>query len=164
MIAALDVQYDDAAGTAVCAAVVFEFWSDPQPEFEHVVRTTGVAPYEPGAFYKRELPCLSAVLAALPVAPRIVVIDGYVTLGDQPGLGMHLWEALGRTAAVVGVAKTKFHSAAAKEVMRRNSRVPLYITAVAIDVDKAAARVASMAGPHRIPSLLKRADQLARGR
>jgi deoxyribonuclease V len=164
MIAALDVHYDDRTAGATGAAVLFEAWADAQSHSEHVVRTGGVAPYEPGAFYKRELPCLLAVLKSLPAAPSIVAIDGYVTLGDKPGLGTHLWEALERRTPIIGVAKTRFHSAAAKEVLRGGSLSPLYVTAVGIDLDEAAAHIQAMVGPHRIPTLLKRVDQLARGR
>jgi deoxyribonuclease V len=164
MIAALDVQYDDANAAAVCAAVVFTDWSDVGPQSEHVVRTTGVAPYEPGSFYKRELPCLRSILAELPLAPSTIVIDGYVMLGDRPGLGMHLWEALDRRTRVIGVAKTRFHAATAQELLRGGSLSPLYVTAVGLDVGIAAANIAAMAGPNRIPRLLKRVDQLARGR
>ena len=164
MLVALDVQYDDATAAATSAAVVFNAWDDAEPQSQHVVRTTGIAPYEPGAFFKRELPCLLAVLESLPAAPSIVVIDGYVTLGDKPGLGAHLWEALERRSPIIGVAKTKFHSAAAKELLRGGSLSPLYVTAVGIDLDDAAAHIQAMAGPHRIPTLLKRVDHLARGR
>jgi deoxyribonuclease V len=164
MIAALDVQYDEPTAAATSAVVTFATWTDAEPHAEHVVRTMGIAPYEPGAFYKRELPCLLAVLESLPAAPSIVVIDGYVTLGDKPGLGSHLWEAIERRTPIIGVAKTRFHSAAAEEVLRGGSRSPLYVTAVGIDLDVAAAHIRSMAGPHRIPTLLKRVDQLARGR
>ena len=43
MIAALDVQYDDATAAATCAAVVFAAWTDAEPHSRHVVRTTGIA-------------------------------------------------------------------------------------------------------------------------
>jgi deoxyribonuclease V len=164
MITALDVQYDEPAGTAVSAAVTFAGWTDAAPLSEHVLPTSGVAPYEPGAFYKRELPCLLAVLAELPTSPELIVIDGYVMLGDRPGLGLHLWESLGRTTPVVGVAKTRFHAATAVEVVRGESRAPLFVTAVGIEASQAAAHIGAMAGANRIPTLLKRVDQLARGR
>jgi deoxyribonuclease V len=164
VIAALDVQYDEPAGTARIAAVVFDDWPAAAASSEHVLTTTGIAPYEPGAFYKRELPCLMAALADLPAPPDVIVIDGYVMLGDRPGLGMHLWEALGRTTPIVGVAKTRFHSAAAVEILRGDSRAPLFVTAVGIDDRKAAEHIRTMPGTYRIPTLLKRVDQLARGR
>ena len=50
-----------------------------------------VAPYEPGAFYKRELPCLMRLLDEVDRALEAVVVDGYVTLGpDQRYAGARL--------------------------------------------------------------------------
>ncbi|HYH68074.1 MAG TPA: endonuclease V [Urbifossiella sp.] len=119
-----------------------------------------VADYEPGSFYRRELPCLLGVLALGP-RPDVVVVDGYVWLaGDVPGLGAHLHAALG--GVVVGVAKTRFASAAAVEVCRGASRSPLFVTAAGAAAEVVAAWVAKMHGPYRVPTLLKRVDALAR--
>ena len=46
--------------------------------------------------------------------------------------------------------------------LRGGSKRPLYLTAAGIDVKQAAALVKSMHGGHRVPALLKRADQLSR--
>jgi len=62
----------------------------------------------------------------------------------------------------VGVAKTRFHSASAIEVYRGLSKTPLFVTAVGMEVAEAAAKVATMAGSHRNPQLLKGVDHLAR--
>lgn len=120
-----------------------------------------MADYEPGAFYRRELPCLLDVLARGPRAD-IVVVDGYVWLGDgKAGLGAHLHAALG--GAVVGVAKTRFAGATdAIAVCRGVSRAPLYVSAAGMSTEEAAAMVAAMHGPYRVPTLLKRVDMLAR--
>ena len=95
-----------------------------------------------------------------------MIIDGYVLLGAQrPGLGAHLHEALGRQVAIIGVAKTKFVRAGPVElVLRGRSRSPLFVTAVGMDVAAAASHIRTMHGPYRIPTLLKRADQLSRGK
>lgn len=162
MFAALDVQYDEAAQKAASAAVTFDRWEALAPAAEHVAICQDIQPYEPGQFFKRELPCLEAVLAQIHEPLAAIVIDGYVTLGDRPGLGWRLWEALGQQVPIIGVAKTKFHSARAAEVLRGQSRVPLHVTAVGIEPNAAAQFVASMAGEFRIPTLLKRVDQLAR--
>lgn len=164
MIACVDVDYREPGAVAAC--VVFGAWTDARPASEAVVELDRVEPYEPGRFYRRELPCLLAVLGALPQPPRTVVVDGYVWLGDEgePGLGAHLYEALDRRAAVVGVAKTRFRDAgAAREVLRGGSRHPLYVTAAGMDANEAARHVREMHGPFRIPTLLKRVDQLCRG-
>ncbi|MCW2502966.1 MAG: hypothetical protein JWO79_1250 [Actinomycetia bacterium] len=129
---------------------------------ERVARLASVAEYRPGAFYERELPAIEAVLAlAGPV--RLLVVDGYVDLDPEgrPGLGAHAHERF--RIPVIGVAKTAFRSATHAIPVRRGSAIrPLYVTAAGLPVDKAAALVAAMAGPHRIPDALKRADSLCR--
>jgi deoxyribonuclease V len=165
MIACVDVDYRDAGATA--AALLFQDWSDEQSMEEIVIPIDSVQPYEPGQFYRRELPCLRAVLAAVRTKPRIIIVDGYVWLGDErhPGLGAHLFEAIGREAAVIGVAKTKFMGAGlVEEVQRGSSQNSLYVTAAGLEPSEAARRIREMRGPFRIPTLLRRVDQLCRGR
>ena len=164
-MACLDVDYREPGAVAAC--VLFRDWTDERPAAEAVVRIESVAPYEPGRFYRRELPCLLAVLEAIDERPGVVVIDGYVWLGDEhdPGLGAHLHRALGGQAAVIGVAKTRFRGARlAREVRRGGSRSPLYVTAAGMDVAEAADQVRGMHGPYRIPTLLKMVDHLCRDR
>jgi deoxyribonuclease V len=159
LIACVDVDYRSVG--AVTAAVWFRGWAASVPECTAVVSIPEVAEYVPGAFYRRELPCLLEVLSRGPRA-EIVVVDGYVWLGKAvAGLGAHLHNALG--CAVVGVAKTRYASDTdAVEVRRGDSSSPLFVSAVGIPVEEAAANVVSMAGPFRIPTLIKEADQLAR--
>ena len=86
MIACVDVDYRDVGAVAAC--VCFQSWSDATSTSETVVQIRDVAPYQSGQFYRRELPCLLAVLKSLSELPQVIVIDGYVWLGDrQPGLG-----------------------------------------------------------------------------
>jgi deoxyribonuclease V len=162
MLVALDVQYDEQARRAASTAVTFADWAALAPAAEYVSICSDIQPYEPGQFFKRELPCLQAVLAKIPDPLAAIVIDAYVQLGDQPGLGQRLWEALDKRVPIIGVAKTKFHSAQPVELLRGESRAPLYVTAVGIALDTAARHIASMAGEFRIPTLLKCVDQLAR--
>jgi deoxyribonuclease V len=165
MIACLDVDYREKEAVAAC--VMARDWPDSKPAAKAVVRIDEVEPYEPGRFFRRELPCLLAVLEAIHTRPEVVIIDGYVWLGDErdPGLGAHLYEALGRQAAVIGVAKTRFLAARrVQEIHRGASRSPLYITAAGVDLQRAADQVRMMHGPNRIPTLLKRVDQLCRDR
>jgi deoxyribonuclease V len=161
MIAALDVAY--RATGVVTACVAFDGWTATAAVREVVVRSVGApASYEPGQFYRRELCYLEAVLAQLAVPVDVVIVDGYVWLGEgRMGLGAHLHAALAGPA-VVGIAKTRFEGARAVEVRRGASARPLYITAEGIDPAVVAAHVAAMAGPHRVPQLVKRADMLSR--
>lgn len=141
---------------------MFREWTDVAPAAEHTVVCHDVEAYVPGQFYRRELPCLLAVIRAIPEPLAAILIDGYVNLGDKPGLGWHLWEALGRGTPIIGVAKTAFHAAPAIPIKRGESNSPLFVTAIGADAQEAAQRIQGMAGPYRIPDLLRRADQLAR--
>ncbi|MEQ1502053.1 MAG: endonuclease V [Myxococcota bacterium] len=159
-IAITDVAYFD--GAAVAACVVADRWGAQFPVETHTALRTPVADYVPGAFWQRELPCLQVVLDGL--AADVVVVDGYVWLDDlgRKGLGAHLHDVLGGVP-VVGIAKTSFDgSAHARSVVRGVSVKPLYVTAVGIDLDAAAAAVASMHGAHRLPTLCALVDRIAR--
>jgi deoxyribonuclease V len=136
---------------------------DEHPSAELTITSDAAsAPYQPGRFYLRELPDIRGVLALLdPI--DLLIVDGYVWLGADKGLGAHLHDALDGKVAVIGVAKTHYAGATATEVIRGGSARPLYITAAGIDEATAAAHVAAMHGEHRIPTLLRRVDQLARG-
>jgi deoxyribonuclease V len=162
MLACVDVDY--RAGGAVAACVLFRAWGDAGSAGEHVERIARVEPYQPGQFYRRELPCLLRVLGRVAGPLEAVVVDGYVWLRDEstPGLGAHLYEALGRTVPVIGVAKTRFARAGAEEVLRGDSRRPLYVSAAGLDRQTAARHVQAMHGRFRIPTLFRRVDQLCR--
>jgi len=165
VLLALDVAYTEAQGYAV--AVAFDDWTSEGVHAVHTATLEQVPAYEPGAFYKRELPCLLAVLAAVDLATiRCVVVDGYVSLGTEgrPGLGQHLYTALGGRVPVVGVAKTRFAGVAPQvvPVRRGQSQNPLYITSVGMPVAEAAHRVATMHGSYRFPTLLKQLDDLTK--
>lgn len=165
-IAILDVDYRESGARAAC--IVADGWTAAQPLASYTADITSVMAYEPGAFYRRELPCLLQVLALLPALPEAVVIDGYVWLSEaaRPGLGAHLYEELDGQIPVIGVAKTAFHGAAlcpaVVQVHRGDSLKPLFVTAAGLDPELAATWVQGMAGAHRIPALLTLTDQLSR--
>ncbi|MGE5523994.1 MAG: endonuclease V [Rhodospirillaceae bacterium] len=166
-IAVLDVHYKKAGARGAC--VVADAWEAPCPIATYTEEIEAVEPYEPGSFYRRELPCLLAVLRLLPALPDTVIIDGYVwlpSMNERPGLGAHLYEALGRQTAVIGVAKTAFIGAESSPivvpVLRGASRVPIFVTAAGMYMGDAAQHVRHMAGKHRIPTLLRLADRLCR--
>ena len=164
MMICVDVDYRD--DHAIAAGVLFREWTDETPAREVVERIDGVAPYVPGEFFRRELPCLLALLARVGEPISLVVIDGYVWLADEthPGLGGYLYDALGRTTPVVGVAKTCFRSATLAVAVQRGEEAtrPLFVTAAGIGVEEAARHVAAMHGNYRLPTLLKRVDSACR--
>src|SRR5512145_2134080 len=122
MMACLDVAYHDLEANA--AAVLFHSWGDSTGRREIVTRVPAPADYRPGQFYRRELPCLLALVALIGEPAEVLIVDGYVWLGkgSLPGLGAHLYEALGGASAVIGVAKSRFAGAtAAVPVLRGGS-------------------------------------------
>lgn len=159
--ACVDVDYGASAATAAC--VTFRDWGDGKPISEHVATIDSIQPYVSGRFFERELPCLLQVLSSIPDPIDLVVIDGYVWLGDwtRPGLGAHLYGAFEGAVTVIGVAKTLFPGADATEVVRFGTR-PLYVSSVGVDRDEAAGWIQSMHGTYRIPTLLKHVDMLSR--
>jgi deoxyribonuclease V len=164
LICVLDVAY--AAEAAGVAGVLAESWtaSSAVAEIKKRVASTPQS-YEPGLFYKRELPLLQHLIAALELRPAVFVIDGYVWVGgnDRPGLGAHLFRSVGQSIPVVGVAKTPLRDDVwSTRALRGSSRRPLFVTAAGLDQTTAAGLVLGMHGAHRIPSLLQRADHLAR--
>lgn len=163
MIAAVDVCYSETGATA--GGVLFTHWTSERPARELWEFIERFEPYEPGSFFKRELPCLLKLLEPVKDRVETVIVDGYAWLGPEsrPGLGAHLYEALGEQTPVIGVAKSVFRGAAnAEAILRGRSRRPLYVTAAGMDSVIAAKNIQGMHGPHRIPTLLKRVDQLCR--
>lgn len=161
---AVDVHYADD-GSARAAGVLFSDWHVAEPDTTLTTRIDQTAPYEPGAFYKRELPCLLALLEQLGQTPSAIIVDGYVTLGadGKDGLGQHLYRALEEKIPVIGVAKTAFASTPEMAELRRGqSDTPLYVTAAGMSQEVAKSCIADMHGPYRMPTLLTVVDRLAR--
>ena len=162
MIAALDVHYrPDGSAKAVC--LVFDRFDAPSSSEVFEAMLYHVEDYQPGEFYRRELPCLLEVLKLCDLeSTTCLLIDGYVFLDDdgKPGLGWHLYQHFQGKIPVVGVAKTAFHNNQkwVRPVLRGNSRNPLYISSAGMDADIAAEHIRNMAGPYRMPDLLQMLD------
>jgi len=162
MILAVDVQYVNTR--AFVAGIGFQNWSslDPCNEFSSIV--DNVLPYVSGSFYKRELPCILALLSEYTIKPNTIVIDGYVFLDshNKAGLGKYLFDILGASVEIVGVAKKALPEISENhKIYRGNSKIPLYITASG-SLDLAKKNISLMCGAFRMPTLLKRADMLCR--
>lgn len=173
MIGFFDAHYTD---TMQAGALVFvKDWPDEKPYGEaYSLLPYAPAVYQPGEFWRRELPILRWLLespqdpygVAFPKPPirdlvDILVIDGFVDLGpDRPGFGRKAHEAF--NVPVVGVAKSYFLGAHAIQVTRGKSKRPLYVTSAGIDPYDAALRVGAMHGKDRLPTMIKLVDKLAR--
>jgi deoxyribonuclease V len=163
MILAVDVGYFEPRARAV--GVLFESWDSDR--IDSVIETwiDAVDEYVPGEFFRRELPCILRVIEQAKVPLTAIVIDGYVTLGDppHPGLGMRLWEAMGGTVPIIGVAKSFFAGTADEtRLARGGSDRPLFVTAVGLPLSEAKQAIAAMKGKYRMPDFLKHADTLSR--
>jgi deoxyribonuclease V len=162
VFAAVDVHYPPTGG-ARAALVMASDATFSAITSEKTVHIEHVAPYQPGEFYRRELPPLRAVLLGVD-ALDLLIVDGYVTLDPdgRPGLGAHAHAEFG--VPVIGVAKTKFAPAThAIPVLRGSAAKPLYVSSAGIPPLDAADLVRAMAGNFRLPDALRRADTLARG-
>jgi deoxyribonuclease V len=163
MLAALDADYRDNCAQFAC--ICFADWQSAEVLETHCVVLDGIEPYQPGAFFKRELPGLLKVLAEVKVSLEAVLVDAYVWLApNSGGLGWHLYEALEHQVPVIGVAKTRYRPAEAVAIplYRRGSQNPLWITTAGLDVEDAVMMVSSMHGDYRIPTMLKLADSRCR--
>ena len=165
MIYAFDTYYYEDYANTVCIA--FEDWTS-EKEVEVFIEQTAVSSeYESGAFYKRELPCILSLLTKIALKPEdIIIVDGYVTLDNDGkiGLGGHLYEALEEQFPIIGIAKNEFTTpdSLRRSVFRGESKTPLFVTAKGMDVDDVQLKVEQMHGTYRMPTLLKKLDQLSR--
>lgn len=161
MLLAFDAYYTDELTRLVAAS--FHAWTDPEPIQLHVWKSGPAAAYEPGQFYRRELPLIQTALADFDLQEiQTIVVDGYVYLNDKGrlGLGGHLFEELGGKVPVVGIAKSYFRDNNAVPVLRGKSSKPLYVTALGMAPEAAAAeKVRTMAGPYRMPDVLAAVDR-----
>lgn len=163
MILATDVHY--FRNSAVAAGVLFQNWTDSQAVNEWGVALSTAADYEPGQFYRRELPCVMVLLEQTKLLPEYIIVDGHVYLdgNHRPGLGKYLYDALQEKVVIIGVAKSRFKGMpSGAAVFRRESKRPLYVTAVGIDETEAKGIIVQMHGRYRFPTMLRRVDQLSR--
>lgn len=162
-ILSVDAHYQDRR--AIIAGVLFDDWFDEVEKAAYTSILWEVKGYEPGAFYRREMPCLLKLINEHRLNPQTIVIDGLVYLDGarKPGLGKHLYDALAGRASVIGVAKNAYKGLPKQyEVYRGRSKKPLWVTSVGVDLDRARQYIKSMHGPYRIPTLLKQVDQISR--
>lgn len=167
LFAALDCHYEGERVRTACLLV-----ADVQaPTINRFLirETQQVVDYLSGQFFRRELgPLLDCLEAFVETSghPEVIFVDAHVDLGAKgPGLGRHLFEALEERSAVIGVAKNPYNIDGRPvnvPVLRGQSRRPLFVSAAGIPIENAVDIISKMPGPHRIPTLLRMADQFAR--
>lgn len=165
MIYAFDTYYYENYAYTVCLA--FKDWEDDMETAAYSEKTPITSDYESGAFYKRELPCILSLLSKIDLKNGdILLVDGYVTLDNEGkiGLGGYLYEKLEEKYPVVGIAKNEFSApdSQRRTIYRGESKTPLFLTSKGVDVDFLKNKIKKMHGLYRIPTLLKKLDQLTR--
>lgn len=163
-ILCLDAAYGPA--NAAAAGAVIHCWNAGAVEQMLVQRFHGQPrEYEPGKFFRRELPLLMPIISSVDDPIRAIVIDGYVWLGENglSGLGGYLFASLNSRIPVIGVAKTPYRNDTwSSPVLRGESKRPLFVTSAGIEKEDAAECVRRMHGNHRIPTILALVDRAAR--
>ena len=162
MILAFDTYYYGNKAKTVCIA--FDNWESNTiiNTYSEIIENNNE--YISGEFYKKELPCILSLLDKIKIDDiDVIIIDGYVNLNDDGkiGLGGHLYKVLNSKIPIIGVAKTNYAliKKDKREVLRGDSKKPLYITSVGIELDKAETLIQSMYGEFRIPTILKELDR-----
>lgn len=160
---AIAVHFDGTQAQA--AAVAFDAWDAPEAAKTYLSRIAQVEKAPRGELDLRELPCVMQLLREHRLEPELVLIDGFVHLDadETPGVGHHLFHALGGVTPVIGVSKTSRPGLPAQfEVMREEEARPLTVTCAGVDIGAAKVRVRAMHGRKRVPTLMKLVARLAR--
>jgi deoxyribonuclease V len=164
MILAIDVYYKENEAKVV--AVLFNC-EDETPQSIIIDQITGIEDYVSGEFYKRELPCIESILQKVNLNDiEALIIDGHIYVDDDGtfGLGGYTWESLDKKIPVIGVAKNSFfrNKNTVKEVFRGESKKPLYVSSIGIDLEIATNLIKQMKGNYRIPTVLKELDRITK--
>lgn len=161
--ACFDVYYNQDYAKACC--IVFEIEPAEKTLSTYCQIIEHVSDYIPGEFYRRELPCILKVYEKIEEDIDLIIIDGFVMLGNgKKGLGAYLFESLDKKLPVIGVAKTYFRGCEDyMTIYRGKSSKPLYISSIGIDLGCSAEFIRNLSGMYRIPDILKKVDQLTRG-
>lgn len=159
-VACFDVYYYDTYAKACC--IVFNEQQQVLSKYSVIVED--VMEYESGKFYKREMPCILKILEEVKEKINLIITDSFVWLDEgKKGLGAHLYNELECNIPIIGVAKTNFKDAIDKvEVFRGDSKKPLYISSVGIDLECSAEFIKNLNGKFRIPDVLKEVDKMSR--
>ncbi|HEY3451300.1 MAG TPA: hypothetical protein VGK67_33385 [Myxococcales bacterium] len=155
-------------GGATAACVVLRSFDASESLEERTVTVRTVATRGSGRSFERELSLLRAVLGAVESEIQVAVIGGYVWLDGttRPGLGAHLYQALGESISVLGIADARCDAGKpeALEVRRGRGSRPVFVTSVGFPPPVVGKLVGAMHGRGRIPWALARAAALGRGR
>jgi deoxyribonuclease V len=151
---------------AWAAAVAFEEWDAREATRTYTSHIEQLPKPARGELDLRDLACVMQLLREHKLEPDTIVIDRAVHLdaADTPGLGRHLYDALGGRVAVIGLSTKAMPGLPAQfEVYREEEARPVFVTCVGVDLGAAKVRVRGMHGKRRVPTLMKLAGRLAQG-
>ena len=165
MILAFDTYYFQQKAKTVC--LEFADWNESKIYKIYTETIDNIEDYVPGEFYKRELPCIISLLNQIDLKKvEAIIVDGFVYLDDEKkfGLGGYLYGKLNKEIPIIGVAKTNFSTIEKykKPLFRGESKKPLFITSIGIELEDAVKKIENMEGEYRIPTLLKELDRLTK--
>ena len=154
--------------SARVGAVAFDDWAAAEGTRNHSLAIAHVEKPAKGELDLRALPWLVQLLDAHRLQLEVIVFDGFVHLDAQetPGLGRRLHDTLGGRTAVIGVSKSLFKGSETPDqfcVFREDETPALVVTCAGIDLGAAKARVRTMHGRKRVPTLMKLAARIAKG-
>ena len=163
---AMDVHL--SGDTARVGAVAFDDWAAGEGTRSYSLDIAHVEKPAKGELDLRALPWFIQLLEANRLQPEVIVLDGFVHLDAQEtaGLGRRLHDTLGGRSAVIGVSKSLFKGSETPDqfcVFREDETPPLVVTCAGIDLGAAKARVRTMHGRKRVPTLMKLAARIAKG-
>ena len=103
----VDVQYSE--NSALTGGILFNTWNSSVISQKLLSQENSIQEYEPGKFYKRELPCIINLLKKHNLNPEIIIIDGYVFLdgAKDAGLGKYLYNALNNNIPIINTFAKK---------------------------------------------------------
>lgn len=161
---AMDVCYHQTNNCAFAAGVRFTGVENVQTLSTHGTWVNEVLAYQSGQFYKREMPCLLALLKTINDPVDILVIDGFVYLNQgKSGLGKHLYDNLTDKKPIIGIAKNPYQDMDnCHQVFRGQSKKPLYVTTVDYSLENAKQWLKNLQGSYRLPDILTQVDKLSR--
>jgi len=164
MILALDVHYRENLAKSV--GILFN-WQDSVPKEIVCEYIYEMEEYIPGQFYKRELPCLLKIIEKIDISILdAIIVDGHIYVDNnfEYGLGGKLYEVLDKKIPIIGVAKTPFfkNKETIRELYRGESKTPLYISSIGLNLDIVIDCIKNMYGKSRMPYILRDLDKITK--
>lgn len=178
MILLTDVFYEEEVNTAHIAAIAIDNWTSSTILKTWEIDKSGIdCEYIPGQFFKREMPCLIELWNTISEEEKsqitTIIVDGFYDIWDgRHGLGHHFHDWLienGYDKEVVGIAKSPCRETnkftlpvyRTEESKKSKCRSALWVNGSNMDNDYQA-KVLSMHGEYRLPTMVKAVDKLSR--